>query len=122
MTADLHRWVFDEHLAPLLDQAARGQLPREEAHALLAANRDLNLLNEDLLARLQKTGYAIAQSKGSVAAQKIESSLIITGDHAVVYYATGSSERSDSLYVQGPLRCTWAATSATRAGYRVRRW
>ena len=37
VTADLHRWLFDEYLAPRLEKAAQGEFPREEAQALLAA-------------------------------------------------------------------------------------
>jgi hypothetical protein len=35
VTADLHRWLFDEYLASQLERAVRGDIPREEAQALL---------------------------------------------------------------------------------------
>ncbi|MBC8493132.1 MAG: DUF4062 domain-containing protein, partial [Chloroflexi bacterium] len=59
-TADMHRWLFDEYLAPRLEKAARGEFPHEEAQALLAAIRDLSALNQDLLAQLRERSYVIA--------------------------------------------------------------
>ena len=53
VTADLHRWLFDEYLAPRLERAVRGEFPQEEAQALLAAIKDLSALNQALLAQLQ---------------------------------------------------------------------
>jgi len=84
VTADLHRWLFDEYLAPRLEKATRGEFPCEEAQALLAAIKELSSLNQDLLARLRAAGYVIASGERSVAAQNIEGSTIITGDQNVV--------------------------------------
>jgi hypothetical protein len=67
VTADLHRWLFDEYLAPRLEQATRGEFPREEAQALLAAVRDLSALRQDLLAQLRERSYVIASSVTQVA-------------------------------------------------------
>ena len=33
VTADLHRWLFDEYLGPRLEKVARGEFAREEAQA-----------------------------------------------------------------------------------------
>ena len=63
VTADLHRWLFDEYLAPRLESAVRGQYPRDDARALLAAIRDLRELE-----RLKESGLVLAHGPGSVAA------------------------------------------------------
>lgn len=60
VTADLHRWLFDEYLVPQLEAAVRGEVSREEAQALLAAIRDLSVLSQELLARLRAAGYVVA--------------------------------------------------------------
>jgi hypothetical protein len=53
VTADLHRWLFDQYLTPRLEKAARGELPHVEAESLLAAIKDLSQLNHELLDRVQ---------------------------------------------------------------------
>ena len=81
VTADLHRWLFDEYLTPRLEKASRGEFPHEEAQSLLAAVKDLSQLNHELLDKLQSEGYQItAAGERSVAAQQIINSTIITGD------------------------------------------
>src|ERR1043165_5984229 len=52
LTADLHRWLFDEYLTPMLERAARGELPSAQAQALLSGVRDKSALNPTLLAQL----------------------------------------------------------------------
>ena len=81
VTADLHRWLFDEYLAPRLERAALGEFPREEAQALLAAIRDLSALNQDLLAQLWERGYAIASGEVSIAIgdSVIDSTVVAAG-------------------------------------------
>src|SRR5262249_6425731 len=56
VSSDLHSWLFDQYLAPLLDKVAQGDLPREEVQDLLAGIKDLSALNQDLLERLQEDG------------------------------------------------------------------
>lgn len=60
VTADLHRWLFDEYLTPKLRGALSGQVSREEAQALLGAVRDLSALGRDLVTRLQGAGFIVA--------------------------------------------------------------
>ncbi|HEX8149049.1 MAG TPA: DUF4062 domain-containing protein [Pyrinomonadaceae bacterium] len=60
VTADLHRWLFDEYLTPKLRGALRGEVPREEAQALLSAVQDLSALNRDLVTRLQAANYVFS--------------------------------------------------------------
>jgi tetratricopeptide (TPR) repeat protein len=60
VTADLHRWLFDEYLTPKLQGALRGDVSRDEAQALLAAVLDSNALNRDLLMRLQGAGFNLS--------------------------------------------------------------
>jgi hypothetical protein len=64
VTADLHRWLFDEYLVSQLEKAARGDSPREEAQALLTAIKDLSALSQNLLARLREAGYVRAEGGG----------------------------------------------------------
>ena len=59
VTADLHRWLFDNYLTPKLRGALSGQIAREEAQALLDAVRDLSGLNRDLVTRLQGAGFRL---------------------------------------------------------------
>jgi tetratricopeptide (TPR) repeat protein len=58
VTADLHRWLFDEYVMPKLQGALVGEVSREEAQALLGAVRDLSAVNRDLLHRLQGAGIS----------------------------------------------------------------
>ena len=46
VTADLHRWLFDEYLAPQLEGAAQGQLPRDQTQSILEAIKDPGMLNQ----------------------------------------------------------------------------
>lgn len=59
LTADLHRWLFDEYITPKLQGALGGTVPREEAQALLTAVKDLSALSRDLVTRLQGAGFII---------------------------------------------------------------
>ncbi|MDT7780265.1 MAG: hypothetical protein QOC99_2777, partial [Acidobacteriota bacterium] len=59
VTADLHRWLFDDYLTPKLQGALSGEVPRKEAQALLEAVKDLSALNRDLVTRLQGAGFNI---------------------------------------------------------------
>lgn len=52
LTTDLHRWLFDEYLAPKLEKAARDASP-EEVQALLGGIKDLSVLSKDLLSLLR---------------------------------------------------------------------
>ena len=67
VTADLHRWLVEEYLEPRLEKATRGEYSREEATALLVAIRDLNTLNQNLLAQLRNAGYLEARGDRSIA-------------------------------------------------------
>jgi len=99
MTADLHRWLFDDYLAPRLEKAAQGECPPEEAQALLAAIKDLSALNQDLLARLREAGYVIAQGERSVAVgRNVIHSILNTGDHNQFFI--GDYERLRDAYIE----------------------
>jgi len=85
VTADLHRWLFDEVLASRLEGALRGEISQEEAQALLAAIKDLSALSQALLAKLQAAGYVVAQGERSVAiGGGVSGSTIIVGDGNVI--------------------------------------
>ncbi len=84
VTADLHNWLFDKHLAPLLERAARGGLPRDEAQVILSAVKDPGALGNDLLSRLERVGIAVSGYR-NVAAHLIRDSVVVTGDRNVVY-------------------------------------
>jgi hypothetical protein len=88
VTADLHRWLFDAYLASQLEKAARGDIPREEAQALLTATKDLSALSQNLLARLREAGYVKAQGEQSVAiGGDVTGSTVMTGDQYIVHIA-----------------------------------
>jgi tetratricopeptide (TPR) repeat protein len=59
VTADLHRWLFDNYLTPKLQGALRGEVSRNDAQALLDAVKDLSALNRDLLTQLKGRGFNI---------------------------------------------------------------
>ena len=85
VTADLHRWLFDEYLASQLEKAARGDIPREEAQALLTAIKDLSALSQSLLARLREAGYVKAQGERSIAiGGDVTRSIVVTGDQNIL--------------------------------------
>src|SRR5262249_41061661 len=57
VTADLHRWLFDEYVTPQLERVLHSGSSRADAEALLATVKDLTPLGQDLLARLAKAGF-----------------------------------------------------------------
>ncbi len=71
VTADLHRWLFDEYLTPRLQGALDGAVPRGEAQALLGAVRDLSALGRDLLERLQGAGIHVAAGRDFIGRDNI---------------------------------------------------
>ena len=60
VTADLHRWLFDNYLTPKLQGALNGEVSREEAQTLLGAVRDSSALGRDLMTRLQGAGFNLS--------------------------------------------------------------
>ncbi len=60
VTADLHRWLFDNYLPARLDGALQGAVARDEAQSLLKAVIDSRLLDENLLVRLRGIGITVA--------------------------------------------------------------
>jgi Domain of unknown function (DUF4062)/NACHT domain len=86
VTVDLHRWLFDEYLASQLEKAARGDIPREEAQAVLTAIQDLSALSQNLLARLREGGYVKAHGERSIAiGGDVTGSTVMTGDQYIVH-------------------------------------
>jgi len=92
VTADLHRWLFDEYLTHQIERGAQGQLPSGQTQALLAAIKDSSMLNQALRERLERTGFVVAGGKGSIVAGgkgsiavegSVYDSTFITGD--IVY-------------------------------------
>jgi tetratricopeptide (TPR) repeat protein len=59
VTADLHRWLFDNYLTSKLQGALSGEVSRDEAQTLLGAVRDLSALDSDLVALLQQSGFTV---------------------------------------------------------------
>lgn len=59
VTADLHRWLFDEYLTPRLREAAGRGSASEEGQRLLGKIRDFDAIDADLLNRLKSLGYTI---------------------------------------------------------------
>jgi tetratricopeptide (TPR) repeat protein len=52
VAADLHNWLFKEYLTPILERAARGDIPLAQAQTLLSGVRDKSALSPALLAEL----------------------------------------------------------------------
>ncbi|HWS88156.1 MAG TPA: tetratricopeptide repeat protein [Pyrinomonadaceae bacterium] len=52
VTADLHNWLFQEYLTPILERAARGELPFGDVRVLLSGVKDKSALNQSLLLQL----------------------------------------------------------------------
>jgi hypothetical protein len=67
--SDLHRWLFDEYLAPRLERAAEGSADRAEAIALLAAIRDPDALDPHLRTRLWDAGLVPIEDGRAVASR-----------------------------------------------------
>jgi tetratricopeptide (TPR) repeat protein len=67
VTADLHRWLFDQYVTPKLRGALTGEVARDEAQALLDAVKDLRGLRQDLLDSLRGSGFNVASGERSVA-------------------------------------------------------
>ncbi len=67
VTADLHRWLFDNYLTPKLQGALSGKVSRDEAQAMLDAVKDLKSLRGDLLDSLRGAGFNVASGQRSVA-------------------------------------------------------
>ncbi len=59
LTADLHRWLFDNYLTPKLEGAFSGDTSRAEAQALLNAVTDTSALNRDLILLLRQSGFSV---------------------------------------------------------------
>jgi tetratricopeptide (TPR) repeat protein len=88
VTADLHRWLFDEYLTPKLQGALGGEVSRDEAQALLDAVKDLQGLQQELLDSLRGAGFNVASGERSVA-QSGDDNLAVTGDSNVVIKNAG---------------------------------
>jgi tetratricopeptide (TPR) repeat protein len=71
LTADLHRWLFDNYLTPRLQGALRGELPHDEAQALLDAVKDLSALSRELLTQLKGKGFKVNVEGDYVEGDKI---------------------------------------------------
>jgi len=70
LTADLHRWLFDEYLTPKLQGALDGEVPREEAQALLDAIQDFGELSRELRTQLRSRGFNVSVEGDFVAGNK----------------------------------------------------
>jgi tetratricopeptide (TPR) repeat protein len=60
VTADLHRWLFNKYLTPKLRGALSGEVPRDEAQALLDAVKDFGELSGELLVQLRGRGFNVS--------------------------------------------------------------
>lgn len=81
VTADVHRWLFDQYLTPRLEEAAAKGAPTREDQALISKIKDLSALKEGLLKNLKSAGYVLALGERSVAiGGDVTGSQIITGD------------------------------------------
>jgi hypothetical protein len=103
VTADLHRWLFDEYLTSRLTQAAQGALPHNQAQALLDAIIDPNALSQSLRTQLQERCLVIGRGERDIAiGGNASESNIITGDRNVVTEKTqirGDVVRRDKITI-----------------------
>jgi tetratricopeptide (TPR) repeat protein len=71
VTADLHRWLFDEYVTPKLQGALRGEVSHAEAQALLDAVKDLSALNRGLVTQLKSNGFNVSIEGDYVVGNKV---------------------------------------------------
>jgi tetratricopeptide (TPR) repeat protein len=101
--ADLHRWLFDHYLIPILERAARRELPRDEAQPLLDATKDFGRLNQELLTRLSAAGYAVAGAGGVAIGGGAEHAAVSTGTGGVaVASAQGDVFAGNKIVYEAP--------------------
>src|SRR5205085_9792237 len=102
VTADLHRWLFDNYLTPKLQGALRGEVPHDEAQALLDAVKDLKSLRQDLLDSLRGAGFNVASGERAIAVSG-DDNLAVTGDdNVVVEHAAGDVVRGNKIIYEAP--------------------
>jgi tetratricopeptide (TPR) repeat protein len=87
VTADLHRWLFDNYVSPKLRGTLHGEVPRHEAQALLDAVKDLGSLKQNLLDSLRTAGFTIASGERSVAYMGDAGQVSINTGDTNVYYS-----------------------------------
>ena len=81
VTADLHRWLFDEYLPLIVDEQVISRGDHLKAQQLLDAILDHTNVNQNLLHRLQQVVVNVASGERSVAAQSIINSTVDTSTH-----------------------------------------
>jgi hypothetical protein len=114
VTADLHRWLFDEYLTPRLEQAAGRVLPGAEAQALLGSIKDISDLSPHLLARLRRVGFTIAAGERSVAiGSSADRSTIVTGSGNVMGSITGDGNVVGNYSSSNVIKTTTATSGVT---------
>jgi tetratricopeptide (TPR) repeat protein len=102
LTADLHRWLFDNYLTTKLQGALRGEVSHDEAQALLDAVKDLRSLRQDLLDSLRGAGFNVASGERAVAVSG-DDNLAVTGDdNLVVEHAAGDVVRGNKIVQEAP--------------------
>jgi tetratricopeptide (TPR) repeat protein len=77
VTADLHRWLFDDYLTPKLQGTLSGEVPREEAQALLDTIKDFGELSRELRAQLQGKGFNVTIEGDKVEGDKVEGDKVV---------------------------------------------
>ncbi|HJQ35251.1 MAG TPA: tetratricopeptide repeat protein [Pyrinomonadaceae bacterium] len=99
VTADLHRWLFDEYITPKLEGALRGEVPHDDAQALLDAVKDLRSLKQDLLDSLRGAGFNVASGERSAAVSG-DKNRVFTGDANIVAEKVAGDVVHGDKYVQ----------------------
>ena len=88
--ADLHRWLFDQYLTPLLQDALSGEYPKAEAHALIRAVKDLTALSRELTDRLAEARYLSTEASRPPL-------VVLTGNSPQIFI--GNYQRLSDAYI-----------------------
>jgi tetratricopeptide (TPR) repeat protein len=113
VTADLHAWLFREYLTPILESAARGELPLAQAQALLSDIRDKSALSPTLVSKLTARHQLRAPVGDFIGREKEIAELMATlggGGSAVISGISGMGgigKTELALYVADKLRAAY---------------
>lgn len=87
VTADLHRWLFEQWLKPQLQQAVWQPALQPGIQQLLEQIKDKSELPADLLAQLRQRGYQVVSGQGNIAVgDDVDNSVLVSGSGNVINF------------------------------------